>query len=339
MRFLALFLFSCLVSFFPVYAQAQGHSSFCGKIDSTAASQECLKKHLESAQKRLNEVYQKLAGSLEGEKLAELKDLQKTWLLYRDSECMWEAARPETPSLKRVNELSCMARVTEDRADLLTIAYGEGGDINTQHEFGSFPRWMNVVTKDVPDIFWQYGRRASYDLTCDGREEHVMLGISTSPLAEEDKTEPQKSDLEEIKKTSDKGSAESEVPELKIELKVEPKLRYFSQEITIAIAQDVPVGRPKVQVFTFPVMDAARDDVFCQGDVSFYFEERVPPKEQNTSMKESAEEGVKSDVKEECRAVLRVNDKECSVKNIIWTGKEFALDREDALKEEPKETK
>ena len=88
MRFFIFFLLLSFVSF-PVFeASAQGHSQYCSQADSTAAIQKCLKRHLDSAQNRLNKIYTSLSDGLEGEQKEELKELQKNWLRYRDAECM-----------------------------------------------------------------------------------------------------------------------------------------------------------------------------------------------------------------------------------------------------------
>lgn len=174
-----IFIFSVILLSFVVSSSvmAQGHRAYCKNVDSTASSQVCLTRHLKSAQDRLNKIYVKLGDSLEAERLAELKALQKTWLTYRDAECMWEASSPEDISLRRVNELSCMARVTEDRVDLLTIAYGDVTHPDTQRQLGSFPSWMNSVAKQYPNIYWNYGARLKGDLNCDGQDEHIMTGL------------------------------------------------------------------------------------------------------------------------------------------------------------------
>ena len=77
-------------------ANAQGHGGFCEKADSTAATQACLKRHLDSAQRRLNMVYQKLSGQLEDEDKTSLEELQQSWIAYRDAECEWESTQSET---------------------------------------------------------------------------------------------------------------------------------------------------------------------------------------------------------------------------------------------------
>ena len=87
---------------------------------------------------------------------------------------MWESQQHDDIALKRVNELSCMARVTEDRADLLTFTYGD--DAVMPGELGTFPRWMNVVAKENPKVFWNYATRMQADLNCDEQAEAIMVG-------------------------------------------------------------------------------------------------------------------------------------------------------------------
>ncbi|CAG0891589.1 unnamed protein product [Cyprideis torosa] len=70
-----------------------------------------------------------------------------------------------------------MARVTEDRVDLLTIAYGDVTNPDTQRQLGAFPRWMNAVAKEYPTIYWNYGARIEGDVNCDDQEEHIMTGM------------------------------------------------------------------------------------------------------------------------------------------------------------------
>lgn len=244
--------FLAVLLLFPVNVQAQGHGGFCDQADSTAATQDCLKRHLKSAQNRLNKIYQKLGDGLEGEKLGELKALQKSWLEYRDAECMWEAERSANPSLKRVNELSCMARVTEDRADILMVAYADGDEENSRREYGAFPRWMNVLTKDNPDVYWNYGHRPSYDLDCDGEEEHVMTGVMT--------------DVQKKEKDEDE-TAQS-----------------FTKTAVVAVVQDPLTGRPAANIFKFPVMHEESDNTVCHDDITVSFNQKPEKKKEDETM-------------------------------------------------------
>lgn len=232
-----------VVSFnFSTPLMAQGHTQFCGKADSTAASQRCLKRHLDSAQRRLNKVYQNLSADLTAEKLQELKELQKIWLAYRDAECMWEAQTSETPSLKRINEVSCMARVTEDRADLLTIAYGEGNIKGVQREYGSFPRWMNALAKDNAGVFWDYGTRTVIDLNCDDEDEYIMQGVVMTPMNLDDENAMGKA---------------------------------FSQEQVIAVVQNPSTGRPQSDIFKFKVTGADSEATLCNDKINLKAEQKT----------------------------------------------------------------
>lgn len=294
MRFLVVFSAFLIMSVFgaaPV--NAQGHSAFCGQADSTAASQGCLKRHLDNAQSRLNKVYKKLTRELEGESLESLKELQNTWLRYRDAECMWEADRSATASLKRINELSCMARITDDRVDLLTIALSDNSDEGVQREYGSFPRWMNVVAKDNPDIFWNYGKRTSSDLDCDGDEEFIMQGLT----------------MKSVKSTSDEEDTEDN-----------PAVN-FEQNIVFAIAQNPSTGRPTAQIFNFPVRTQESTESLCSSDVSIDFGEHPEPEKVENESEEVVEPA--------CRTYVKINDRGCEPKIISWGGKNFALEIEE----------
>jgi len=284
-------------------ALAQGHSAFCGQADSTAASQDCLKRHLDSAQRRLNKTYQKLTQKLEGEELAALKDLQATWLTYRDAECMWEADRSLTAPFKRVNELSCMARVTEDRLDLLNVALDDDSVTGAQREYGSFPRWMNVIAKENPGVVWDYGRRNNRDLNCDDEDEYIMTGFTTSSV-----------------KTPNVAEGEDPITEA-----------YFAKEVVVALAQNPPSGRPQAQIFKFPVQNVASADGICDDEISIDYSERAAA--------EKSEEAEIEDEEIACGKIIEVKNKGCEPKIISWTGEEFILEIEETTEDNQKEEK
>jgi uncharacterized protein YecT (DUF1311 family) len=224
----------------PAPVLAQGHNTYCNMADSTAATQSCLKKHLDAAQQRLNKTYNKLETQLETEeKKQELKSLQQTWLDYRDAECAWEAESTETASLKRINELSCMARVTDDRADLLTVIATDDELEGGAREYGSFPRWMNVLAKDYPLVYWDYGKRFTEDLNCDDEAEQMMTGIV-----------------------------------------VEQQEDGLKEEIVVAVTQNPATGRPKPVLFDFNVGEQMDEETLCSGQITLQVSEvKELPKE------------------------------------------------------------
>ncbi len=219
-RFSFIVLFCVILLITGQGAQAQNaHSLYCQGIDSTAAVQACLKRHRDSAQRDLNKIYDLMTGSLEGEDLETLKTIHESWLAYRDAECEWEAQRTATASLKQINKLSCLARMTEDRAAVLKTAHMDDEDPDTQRQFSSFPRWMNALAKDYPSVFWDYGHRLRGDLNCDGNEDLVMSGILL-----------------------DQGKRHEEGGELS------HPVQYY-----VAISDNPPTGRPQAQILKFDV--------------------------------------------------------------------------------------
>lgn len=228
---------------FDQKAYAQGHSLYCSHAESTAESQACLQRHLDAAQERLNGVYQDLTQILTGEALDTLKTLQNDWLAYRDSECLWEASLSDNPSLKRANELSCLARVTDDRADMLYVALQDEknaeGQQETQREYGSFPRWMNVVSKKAPQAAWHYKDRTRFDLDCDGEDEFIMSGVSL---------------------------ALSDTPPL------------YAARYLISITDNPPVGKPLAQIIELPIGSEsnAQEHQICSSSPDIDFVDGAP---------------------------------------------------------------
>lgn len=295
---------------FGKQAAAQIHTGYCDHAESTAAVQSCLNSHLSDAQKRLNKVYEKLTGTLEGEPLEKLKELQASWLEYRDNECEWEAAQPEAQALQRVYELSCMARVTEDRADLLAVALADNEHVGEQRQFGSFPRWMNALSKDYPDVFWNYGKRTRADLDCDGEDEMVMSGVALSRV----KTlEVSEDEMQEDK--------EGRSP--------------HGLDVVIAIAENPATGRPQAQLFRFPVTKTLDGPNLCAANVALSVYERDIEPSAGEEGEVNGESNKAEDEKEEiCLSALKISDKQCEPVSLYWSGKDYALDiEEDETKE------
>ncbi|NCO03795.1 MAG: DUF1311 domain-containing protein [Alphaproteobacteria bacterium] len=267
----------------PVWAQ--GHDFYCEKAESTAALQKCLTQHLKSAQDRLNKIYQDLSAKQEGEDAKTLAALQQQWLNYRDAECTWEASRPNTPALKRTNELSCMARVTDDRADILSTVLMDATELTQVREYGSFPRWMNVAAKGKSSVFWDYRNRMSADLNCDGEQEKLMWGVSLDQVQAHE-------------------GADSKL---------------YNTSVTIAIGDNPATGKPSVQYITLPVLGADGVDNLCDHNIALKVVAAEESKEAIKTKQDSEEKPV-------CQTILQVNDKKCSAKSILWTGKTYALE-------------
>lgn len=166
-----------LILSIPVGAQAP-HAP-CEKAEHTADLVTCLSKQNDIVQNRLNELFLSIVENHEAldKDIEVLWDVQKGWLAYRDKECQNQVDAEETISLKRVQELKCIQELTEQRIAILELSFPKQDAEIEQSEI--LPLWMNVVAREYPDVFWDFGQRLQTDLDCDGIDDHAMLGITT----------------------------------------------------------------------------------------------------------------------------------------------------------------
>ena len=175
LRVLALF-FSCL-SVFP-FAHAVGAED-CDKASSSADVMRCVNQNLEQAQDKLNIVYKTLGAKKTIEELEEAEELQNLWIEYRDQECDAEIESIENETLRRLEGLKCIARLTKERVTALqkTIANQSGTAALGEVSPGQNPRWINALSEDYQDVYWHYGGSVNGDLDCDDVDEYAMSGI------------------------------------------------------------------------------------------------------------------------------------------------------------------
>jgi uncharacterized protein YecT (DUF1311 family) len=201
----------------PAGLYAQEHLSYCDGIESTADMLKCVNRHRENAQIRLNMVFQELLKNLESREKKRLQETQKSWISYRNEQCSFEKKQAGKPGLERIYELSCLTNLTEQRTSKLSMMlYNENSDVSP--EFGTFPRWMNVIAHEHPEIFWRYGQHISADMNCDGRLEQIITGL----------------------KLKEAGKPLEERP----------------LDAVLAIAENPEAGKPHFKLLTFPVSAA-----------------------------------------------------------------------------------
>lgn len=193
---LSRFLVIC-VWVFPFSALAD-NEGFCQKAQTTADLVSCTTKHLDAENAHLKALYDELVTGYRDDtaRLSVFNGRQAAWITLRADTCAYEAEAYKGGSLERVQELSCLARMTSDRADhfaaLLTTM-----DDKKVPVFSSPPRWVNVIIDDYKDIFWQFGSEQSLDTDCDGVDEMLVKGVSldsegqyhaVTAIADHDKT-------------------------------------------------------------------------------------------------------------------------------------------------------
>lgn len=159
---------------------AEAAEEACEKARSSADVMKCLSSQHDVSQEELNKVFDALSLENSGEALEALKDLQARWVEYRDRECALETSGLETESLKRLETLRCLQRLTRERIGALQKSLNAEGPPVEQGETAAPPRWMNALASDYPQVFWAYGAQIEGDLDCDGENEHMMGGLRSS---------------------------------------------------------------------------------------------------------------------------------------------------------------
>ena len=178
--FFVIFLAGALAVFtYSGVAQSAGQAfRHCEHAQNTTDILGCVKIRHDKAQEKLNTVFEKVLGQQpadQEENLSTLRAAQKDWIVYRNQQCSWETQQVETESLKRIQELDCLAELTEQRTGVLSssLKQEENAEAETEglEKYSAFPRWMNVVARENPDVFWRYGDHMRVDLDCDGQDE------------------------------------------------------------------------------------------------------------------------------------------------------------------------
>ncbi|MCB9982958.1 MAG: DUF1311 domain-containing protein [Rhodospirillales bacterium] len=159
---------------------AEAAEEACEKARSSADVMKCLSRQHDVSQEELNKVFDALSFENSGEALEALKDLQARWVEYRDRECALETSGLETESLKRLETLRCLQRLTRERIGALQKSLNPEDPPEEQGETAAPPRWMNALASDYPNVFWNYGAQIEGDLDCDGENEHMMGGLRSS---------------------------------------------------------------------------------------------------------------------------------------------------------------
>lgn len=299
----------------PAWSDNAGtHGAYCDRADSTAASVSCLKHHLDDAQNRLNKKYDRLTGALEGQTLENLRALQKTWLDYRDTQCSWESAQAGSPSLEKIRQLSCLARMTEDRTELLTaILPEEDGTPATERMFGALPHWMNALNRDNPDIFWDYDNRIRTDLNCDGEDEIILSGIKLTRIEKKNEDSEVGNSAEKNENSGNKNKGQNAI---------------YGAETIVAITQTPTTGRPQSETLHFPVIqEPGEPGYLCRERVtvtaSFLPTPDITPAANEKSNTPQESTHTNETQEQSCPARLEISDRACTPVIIRWNGKNY----------------
>ncbi len=159
---------------FPVIAEPY-HQGYCSNAETTADIVACLSNQHQDAEKKMSDLFSRVERlSPEFEK--QIRETQSQWIAYRDSTCDLEGKLYEGGSMQRVQELDCHARMTTHRNHHLKNVI-DSLDEAYIPEYSNPPRWVNVLVRDYPNSFWNFGNAVSIDTDCDGQNESVVRGL------------------------------------------------------------------------------------------------------------------------------------------------------------------
>jgi uncharacterized protein YecT (DUF1311 family) len=101
---------------FGAAAQKQRQTQPCEGSGSQAEASACAHEKYKAADAELNRVYGQLAGVLDAEDKAALKESELAWIKYRDTTCVFESSQYKGGTMRGMIESFCLERVTKARA-------------------------------------------------------------------------------------------------------------------------------------------------------------------------------------------------------------------------------
>lgn len=121
----------------------------CSAANSTTEIKYCSLKKYQSADEKLNQVYQKIIGSISGEQQKILITAQQAWIKFRDRNCNFETYRSRSGTGYEIFRNGCLERLTEQRtADLEKY-------LSLQDNFEK-KRVSKLVASQLPDGNYRY---------------------------------------------------------------------------------------------------------------------------------------------------------------------------------------
>lgn len=93
----------------PTYTQCMD------KASSTLAMGACIQAETQLQDDRLNRVYKQLMAKLDSQQQKDLREVQRTWMKYRDGNCAFHG-KLSTGSIYRIEGAMCEMDMSKDRA-------------------------------------------------------------------------------------------------------------------------------------------------------------------------------------------------------------------------------
>ncbi len=114
MRAISMTVPAVLLLAMPAFAQ---EDEACAEAMTTVDIVQCLTEAYEDWDTRLNTAYRAAIEPLEGERRTQFRDVQRTWIAYRDASCGYYRSGEGT--IAAIEGNSCMVDLTRTRAEEL----------------------------------------------------------------------------------------------------------------------------------------------------------------------------------------------------------------------------
>jgi uncharacterized protein YecT (DUF1311 family) len=99
----------------------------CKNPQSQLGMNVCAAKDYERDDARLNKTYKELVAKLEKDRREKLKEIQITWIKYRDLQCDFDSATYEGGTMYSLVRSSCLSQMTKQREKDLKAMLEEAG--------------------------------------------------------------------------------------------------------------------------------------------------------------------------------------------------------------------
>ncbi len=112
-------IFACLFSGQSIASAQLVQTIDCAKATTTVEINECTAREAKDADRKLNQIYQKLTPKLSSKQRQRLTQAQLEWIKFRKGTCEYEAGELGGGTASTAAYSSCITRVTKQRtADL-----------------------------------------------------------------------------------------------------------------------------------------------------------------------------------------------------------------------------
>ncbi|MGP8270223.1 MAG: lysozyme inhibitor LprI family protein [Terracidiphilus sp.] len=96
----------------------------CQEAGSGAETTACFYQAYKASDAELNQIYSRILTVVDGDNLANLREVQRLWIQFRDANCSAEYELYRGGSAAPMVKFACLEAVTRDRTEELKVMYG-----------------------------------------------------------------------------------------------------------------------------------------------------------------------------------------------------------------------